>query len=66
MHGHFYIAIAATAAAMAGAQAAVAVVSLTSDGRDTVFSGREKWAATKILRVYRGHLARRALRALRP
>ncbi|GJW36070.1 IQ-DOMAIN 14-like protein, partial [Tanacetum coccineum] len=45
-----------TTQTMAGAQAAVAVVSLTSDGRDIVFSGREKWAATEILRVYRGHL----------
>ncbi|GKD81322.1 hypothetical protein Tco_1348161, partial [Tanacetum coccineum] len=30
------------------AQATVAIASLTSDGRDTLFSGREKWAATKI------------------
>ncbi|GKE51876.1 hypothetical protein Tco_1487032, partial [Tanacetum coccineum] len=42
------IAVAATAAAVAGSQATVAVVSLTSDGRDTLFSGREKWAAAKI------------------
>ncbi|GJZ79339.1 IQ-DOMAIN 31-like protein [Tanacetum coccineum] len=47
------------------AQAAVAIASLTSDGRDTLFSGREKWAATKIQSVYRGHLAENALRHLR-
>ncbi|GJV62650.1 IQ-DOMAIN 14-like protein, partial [Tanacetum coccineum] len=45
--------------------AATAAVRLTSDGRDTLFSGSEKWAATKIQSVYRGHLARRALRALK-
>ncbi|GJZ64236.1 IQ-DOMAIN 14-like protein [Tanacetum coccineum] len=32
------------------------VVRLTSDSRGTLFSGREKWAATKIQSVYRGHL----------
>ncbi|GJX99096.1 IQ-DOMAIN 14-like protein [Tanacetum coccineum] len=57
--------VAAADAAVAGAQAAVAVVRLTCDGRGTLFSGRGKWAATKIQSVYRGHLARRTLRALR-
>ncbi|GKA95853.1 IQ-DOMAIN 14-like protein, partial [Tanacetum coccineum] len=50
------IVVAATTAAVAGAQAAVAVVRLSSDGRETLFSGREKWAATKIQSVYRGQL----------
>ncbi|GKG43705.1 IQ-DOMAIN 14-like protein, partial [Tanacetum coccineum] len=48
--------VAAADAAVACAQAAMAVVSLTSDGRGTLFSGREKWAATKSQSVYRGHL----------
>ncbi|GJS20231.1 IQ-DOMAIN 14-like protein [Tanacetum coccineum] len=56
---------AAADVGVAGAQTTVAVVRLTSDGSGTFFSGREKWAATKIQSVYRGHLARRALRALR-
>ncbi|GJU58881.1 IQ-DOMAIN 14-like protein [Tanacetum coccineum] len=58
------IAIAATATAAADAvvacpQALVVVVRLSSDGRGILFSGTEKWAATKI------QSARRALRALR-
>ncbi|GKA49033.1 IQ-DOMAIN 31-like protein, partial [Tanacetum coccineum] len=56
---------AAADAAVASAQAAVAVVRLTSHGRGTLFSGREKWAATKIQTVFRAHLARKALRALK-
>ncbi|PWA68954.1 IQ-domain 25 [Artemisia annua] len=56
---------AAADAAVAAAQAAVAVVRLTSHGRGTLFSGSEQWAATKIQTVFRAHLARKALRALR-
>lgn len=58
---------AAADAAVAAAQAAVAVVRLTSHGRGTMFGGggRERFAAVKIQNVFRGYLARKALRALK-
>lgn len=58
---------AAADAAVAAAQAAVAVVRLTSHGRGTMFGGggHERWAAVKIQTVFRGYLARKALRALK-
>ncbi|KAL1325672.1 hypothetical protein HN51_035727 [Arachis hypogaea] len=56
---------AAADAAVAAAQAAVAVVRLTSHGRDSLFGGHEKFAAVKIQTVFRGFLARKALRALK-
>ncbi|KAJ0709587.1 putative IQ motif, EF-hand binding protein [Helianthus annuus] len=57
---------AAADAAVAAAQAAVAVVRLTNQRRMAPYGGgRETLAAVKIQKVFRSHLARKALRALK-
>ncbi|KAK9103874.1 hypothetical protein Sjap_021128 [Stephania japonica] len=53
-------------AAVTATEAAVSVVRLTSHGRKTMLGGgRETWGALKIQSSFLGHLARKALRALK-